>query len=624
MLQSMREGSQGIIAKIIVGFIIVTFALWGVDSLMGLATDPGAPVTVNGVEISEAEIQNGVEMQRRQLLARMGENADPSLLEDNLLRGMVIEGLIEQSLLLQSAEQKGLSVSQQTLDQVILQTREFQVEGQFDRDQFNAMMRNAGLTPLMYRELLRKEMLMGQEQSAIAATAFALPSEAQTVSAIDRQTRDARFQVLPLALVEANVAVSDSEVSEHYQANQAGYMSQEQVSLYYIELNRSDLIDDVVIDEAELQTQFDQLVAGFEGQEARDAAHILIALSSERSADEAKSLADQVATELNQGAEFAALAEKYSDDSGSAASGGELGLVEKGVMVPAFEDSLFALQAGQVSTPVETEFGFHLIKLNRIDQGEPPAFEVVRAELEAEQREQKSEARFVELSEQLADISFSSGDLQEPSQVLSLPVSSTGLFGREGGEDPLSAEPRVLKAAFAEDVLSNGHNSELIELDRDRVVVIRLKQYQPARTQALDEVRPAIVAQLKQQKAQVDLRQQADTLLAAAQMQTANEAIVEPWQQQLAIARSDTSLDSQLVTELFKMARPAADQLSWQVIGLSDGNVAVVGLSAVNVGAPIDGQQLQALSGFLASRKGQSDYYDMLRNMKAGAEVERR
>ncbi len=626
MLQSMREGSQGIIAKIIVGFIIVTFALWGVDSLMGLATQADAPVTVNGVDISEAEIQNGIELQRRQLIAQMGENVDPSVLEDNLLRGMVIEGLIEQSLLLQSAEQKGLSVSQQALDQIVLQTREFQVDGKFDRDQFNAMLRNVGLTPLMYRELLRKEILMGQEQSAITATAFTLDSEAKAIAAIDRQTRDARYLLLSLDDALAQASVSDAEVEEYYQANQAGFMSPERLSLDYIELNRRDLVDSVEIDEAELQTQFDQLLAGFEGQEARDAAHILIAVSDQRNSEQAQELAEQVALELAAGAEFAALAAKYSDDPGSAADGGELGLIEKGVMVPAFEQALFALQAGAVSAPIETEFGYHLIKLNAVDRGEPPSFDAVRMELEAAQREQKSEARFVELSEQLADISFSAGDLQEPSEALQLPIKQTGLFGREGSRDAdaISAQPRVLNAAFSEDVLSKGHNSELIELDRDWVVVVRLNQHQPARAQALDEVRQSIVDRLKQQKAEQAVMAQAESLLSEAKTQTVAESVVAPWQQQLNIARADTVLDAELVKALFKMPKPSDNQLSWSVVKLSDGGAAVVGLSAVNAGAEMESQQLQAMAGFLASRKGQSDYYDLLRSLKATAEIERR
>ncbi|MEH6823277.1 MAG: SurA N-terminal domain-containing protein [Motiliproteus sp.] len=623
MLQNLRESSQGIIARVIVGFIILTFALWGVDSLMGLASDPGAPVTVNGVDISEAEIQNGIEMQRRQLISQMGENVDPSMLDDSLLRRMVIEGLIEQSLLLQSAEQQGLAVSTQALDQIILNTREFMIEDRFDRDQFSAVLRNAGLTPMMYRALLRKELLMGQEQSAIAATAFTLAAEAKTIAAIDQQTRDARFQLVPLNDMLAGAQVSDAEVEAYYQANQAAFLSPEQLALEYIELNRSDLSGDIEIDEAELQTQFQQLQAGFEGQEARDAAHILIAITDDRDTEKAKEQAQRLSLELAAGADFSELARQHSDDEGSAADGGALGLVEQGVMVPEFEEALFALQSGEVSGPVETDFGYHLIKLHSIDKGDPPSFDSVRGELEAAQRDQKSEARFVELSEELADLSFSASDLLEPSEQLQLAIKATQLFGREGGAEPLTADPRVLRAAYSDDVLNQGHNSELIELSRDRVVVIRLKQHNPAAAQVLADVRDQILAQLKQQKAEQLVQERAQIILAEAKGLGADALLSAPWQQQDNIARSASNLDPQQVAALFKMPKPAAGGVSWTLAKLADGSAAVMGLTAVNPGAEPEPEALQAMSGYLANRNGQSDYASLIRSLKSSAEVER-
>jgi len=622
MLQNLRESSQGIIAKVIVGFIIVTFALWGVDSLVGLASDPGAPVTVNGVDISEAEIQNAIEMQRRQLINQMGDNADPSMLEDSLLRGVVVEGLIEQALLLQSAEQQGLAVGNSAIDQIIINTKEFQVEGRFDRDQFSAVLRNAGLTPLMYRGLLRKELLMGQEQSAIVATAFTLEEEAKAIASIDQQTRDIYFQQVPLADALAAVEISDAAVEAYYQSNQATFMSSEKVALDYIELNRNDLTASVALDEAELQSQFQRLVAGFEGQEAREAAHILIAFNADRNAEQAKAEAQQLRQSLNEGADFSELAQQHSDDTGSAADGGALGLVELGVMVPEFEKALFSMRAGEVSAPVETEFGYHLIKLNRIEKSAPPSFEGVRAELEAEQREQKSEMRFVELSEQLADISFSAADLLEPSEQLELSIRSTGLFGREGGEDSFSTHPRILKAAYSDEVLRQGHNSELIELSRDWVAVVRLKQHQPAAAQALSEVREQIVAKLKQEQAEQRVQEQAQNLLAEAKTLSVDQLDSAAWQQQ-AVSRSESVLDPLQVQALFKMPKPAAGQLSWTVAKLSDGSAVIMGLSAVHPGAAPDPQTLRAMSGYLGNRNGQSDYASLVRHLKSSAQVDR-
>ena len=624
MLQNLRESSQGIIAKIIVGFIIITFALWGVDSLVGLASDPGAPITVNDVDISEGEIMSGVELQRRQLIAQMGSSVDPSLLEDNLLRAGVIERLIDQSLLLQSADRKGLAVGKQQLDQIIVNTPDFQVEGRFDQDQFRAMLRNAGLTPMMYQDLLRKEILMGQERQAIAMTAFTLESEAQAVAAIDRQSRDTYYRILSLQDALAQVSVDEAEIEAYYRDNQAGFMSAEQVSLEYLELDRSTLETDVALDEAALQTQYDQLLANFEASEARDAAHILIATSDERSAEQARELADTLKAEIDAGADFAELARTRSDDAGSAEEGGELGLVEKGVTVSEFEDALFALQAGQVSDPVETEFGYHLIKLNAIEEGEPPRFEEVRAELEAEQRASKAEARFVELSEQLADISFSAPDLLDPADQLNLTIQTTEPFSRDGGSDPVTQHPRVLQQSFSEEVLNSGHNSELIELGNDRVVVIRVKEHLPERAQDLAEVSEQIAARLKQQKADALLMEQAEQQLADAKNMSVGQLGEAPWQHLAGVSRSEASLDAQLINTLFGMPKPQDDQLSWDIAKLGDGDVAVVGISGVTPGESLNGEELNGLQTFLSSRKGQSDYVDLLSSLKNSAEIERR
>ncbi|MFT5721162.1 MAG: peptidyl-prolyl cis-trans isomerase D, partial [Motiliproteus sp.] len=401
------------------------------------------------------------------------------------------------------------------------------------------------------------------------------------------------------------------------------FMSEEQLALDYIEINRRDLAADIEIDETELQAQYQQLVAGFEGRDARDAAHILIALSAERDAEQAKTEAQELRLKINQGADFAELAKEYSDDGGSAIEGGALGLVEQGVMVAEFEQALFALQVGEVSEPVSTEFGYHLIKLNRIDKSTPPRFDSVRAELEFAQREQKSETRFVELSEALADLSFSAGDLQEPSEQLELPISHTALIGREGGEDAFSADPRVLKAAFSKDVLSKGHNSELIELSRDQVAVIRLREHQPASAQTLAEVREQILAALKQQKAEQQVQERAAVLLAEAKALSAEQLSASPWQQQDGVSRSEAALDPLQVRALFKMPKPAAGQLSWAQVKLSDGSAAVMGVTAVYPGAEPEAQALLAMSGYLANRNGQSNYASLKQHLKASAAIVR-
>ncbi|WP_207061942.1 SurA N-terminal domain-containing protein [Motiliproteus sp. SC1-56] len=626
MLQSMRENSQGIIAKIIVGFIIVTFALWGVDSLVGLASAPDAPVEVNGVEITEQQIREGVELQRRQLMAQMGDNLDPSLLEDSLLRGMVIEGLVQQTLLVQHAREQGMGVADEHMDQIILQTPDFQVDGRFDRSRFEALLRNVGLTPLMYRDYLRKDTLINQSQAGLVATAFALPREISELAALDRQTRDIRYVDLELAPYRDQVVVSDDEIAEYYEANREEFRSPEQVAIEYVMLNKADVAAGIEVEEAELQSEYERLVDSFEGDEAREAAHILIQVNDERSAEEARTLAEDLTAQLESGADFAVLAREYSEDPGSAEAGGDLGYVERGVMVPEFEEALYKLKEGEVSTPVQTDFGYHLIKLVAIDDAEPPRFEEVRTSLLNELQSQRAESLFVARAEELADISFSAADLREPAEALNLDIQTSDFFGREGGADTLLSNPRLLAAAFDPEVLEAGNNSELVELDADRMVVLRVKEHRPAQVEPLGQVREQIQALLINQKAVARLRDDAQEMIVAMQAQGL-EAIAQfdkSWQEQDAMERGDQSVPAAIRDRAFKLAKPL-DAPSFGIVERVDG-LAVVAVTAVNEPQDLvlSDAERQGLGGFIANRYGQADYQALLSHLRANAEIEQR
>ncbi len=261
MLQSIRDNSQSIVAKIIVGLIIVTFALFGVESLIGLASGSKAPASVNGEDIGEQELFRAVELQRRQIRSQMGENADPASLDDNMIRSMVLENLVEQSVLVQSAREQGMAVSPQMIDRSIVTTPEFQLDGSFDRSQFEAVLRSVGLTPLTYRDYLRKETLIQQERSGYSLSAFVTDSQLEALMKLDRQTRDLSYFELPAAAIRAGVEVSRDEVAQRYDGQKSLYRTEEQVKIEYVMLDKSELAGDIEVTDAELQSQYQQMLA---------------------------------------------------------------------------------------------------------------------------------------------------------------------------------------------------------------------------------------------------------------------------------------------------------------------------------------------------------------------------
>lgn len=615
MLQSMRDNSQGIIAKVLVGFIIVLFALWGVDSLVGLATAEPPPAEVNGVEVSKQDLFRGIELQRRQILNQMGADADPTQLDDNLLRQSVLNSLIDRAVLLDSAEDAGLFVSEQMLDQMIVATPEFQLNGKFDSNQFEATLRSAGYTPLSYRDLLRKETLIDQQRRAIAASAFVTEAQLNRLLDLSRQTRDLRY--IAFQPDPSLVSVTDAELQAEYQSRQDALRAPEQLVLEYLILERAQFADPEAVSDAEINSAYQQLLADFKGEEERLARHILIEFGEDASAAEAQ--AAEIRDQLLQGADFAQLAAEYSQDIGSASQGGDLGYLTRGMFEGAFEDALFALQSGEISSPVETEFGYHLIQLLEVRQTQAPELVDVEADLRERVAMDKSEADYVAALERLADLSFSSADLSAPADELGLQIRTAAPLSARGGEGDF-ANPKVVRAAFSDTVVKEQLNSDPIELDAGRAMVVHLKEQIPARALSLDEVREQLQSELATQKAQQVAQAQAAELLAKAQ---AGETLDLQWSLEPAVIRGPSAtLDPAIVNAAFALAKPVGDQKFYTQVDLLNGGSAVVSVDAVATAADdLTAEQRSQIAAMLAGRSGQLAYENYFTDLKANADI---
>ena len=628
MLQSIRDNSQGIIAKVIVGLIAVTFALFGVESLVSLTAGSNAPATVNGEEIGERELMQAVELQRRQLLSQMGENADPALLEDDQIRASVLEGLVEQSVLVQSAQNQNMRISEQLIDQLIVTTNEFQVEGKFDRAQFEAMLRNAGLSPLMYRDILRKERLLEQERFGYLLSSFALPSEVDKIVELDRQQRDVSYYTLPIAPHLKNVEVSDEQVREAYEAQKQQLTTEEMVVVDYLLLDRDSMKSDVAVDDDEVQSAYQTMLSNFQAKEARGAAHILVEITPELDEAAAEAKASEIAARLKAGEDFAAVAKDASDDIGSAEMGGDLGVNPKGVLGDVFDDALFTLaEVGDVSEPVRTEFGYHLIKLTDVQQQEAPAFAEVEAQLREELTAAKTNELFVERLKELEDITFSAGDLSEPAEVMAMEIQTSKPVSRNGGQDEITSNPRVVKAAFSDDVLKEQLNSAVIELDSGRVVVLHLNEHLPPRTRDFNEVADQLRTMLKAEAAEAELKKEADAVLAklASGKDIISVSGVSELIQRVGVQRGDRQLPQEVAIELFAMPHPVDGKPVHKAVQLFDGSVAIVALNKVTPGSAADlaEQERNAMNNILSSRSGQDIWRSVVESKKAQAEIER-
>ncbi|KPN87351.1 SurA N-terminal domain-containing protein [Pseudomonas nunensis] len=622
MLQNIRDNSQGWIAKTIIGVIVALMALTGFDAIFKATTHSNDAAKVNGEEISQNELSQAVDMQRRQLMQQLGKDFDASLLDEKMLRESALKGLIDRKLLLQGAEKSKFAFSEAALDQVILQTPEFQVDGKFSPERFDQVIRQLGYSRMQFRQMLAQEMLIGQLRAGLAGSGFVTDAQVLAFARLEKQTRD--FATLNIKADPAAVKLTDDEVKAYYDEHAKEFMTPDQVVIDYLELKKSSFFDQVTVKDEDLQEAYQKETANL--AEQRRAAHILIEVNDKVTEAQAKAKIEEVQARLAKGEKFEALAKEFSQDPGSANNGGDLGYAGPGVYDPAFEKALYSLTKDQVSEPIRTDFGFHLIKLLGVEAPEVPTFASLKAKLTREAKTQQVEQRFVEATKQLEDSSFEASDLAQPAQDLKLTVHTSAPFGREGGEG-VAANRAVVTAAFSPEVLDEGANSTAIELDPETVIVLRAKEHLKPSQLPLESVAASIRTQLAKEHASAAAKTKADELIASLRdgKTPLDKAIDgQNWKVAAAATRAQEGVDPTVLQALFRMPKPAAkDKPTFSSVTLADGSLVIVRLNGVNeAAAPTDEEKAQ-YRRFLASRIGQQDFAAYRKQLEGEAEIKR-
>lgn len=621
MLQNIRDNSTGWISKSIIGLIVVLFAFTGFDAILGSTSNSNNAAKVNGEEITLDALAEAKNLQRRQLLQQFGKDFDASLIDDALLSEAALKGLISRKLLVQAADQSGFAFSSALIDQFILLAPEFQVDGKFNADRFDQVIRQMGYTRLQFRQMIEQEMRTGQLRAGIAATAFVTEQEAQAFADLERQTRD--FAMLTIKPELDKVAVTEDEVKAYYDENSSEFLTQEQVIVEYVELEKSAFFDQVAVDDAALQELYQAEIANL--VEQRHAAHILFEVTADVTDEQAKAAAQSAIERINAGEEFAAVAKEVSDDTGSAEQGGDLGFAAQGVYDPAFEDALYALENGQISAPVRTDYGWHVIKLLDVQAADVPSFASLKDKLTQDLKSQQVEQRFVEAVRELESAAYESADLQQPASELGLEIKVSEPFGREG-LDGLFANRQVLQAAFSTEVLEEGANSTAIELDPETTVVLRVKEHKRPEQIAFAEVSTQIREQLLVKRAIEQAQSQGQALLSSLQegKTSTAQAQQDAWQVVEAATRDQESVDPEVLQALFKMPKPEANAAEFAGLNLSNGDYVIIRLTGVNAAADsLTASELKQYREILASRAGQVDFSAFLQQLELDAKIQR-
>ncbi|HTV86485.1 MAG TPA: SurA N-terminal domain-containing protein [Dyella sp.] len=634
MLQSLRDKIHGWPAIIVLGVAVFAMSFFGIEGYFSAQAETFV-AKVGKREISQQQFQDAMNDKRKQLRAQMGDRFDPSLLDKPDFKQHVLDQLIGQQLLLKANDDIGMRVPDQALRDYIAAIPSFQVNGKFDPEVYRAALAANGMTPEKFQSSVRDSMLIGLLPDAISGSTIVTDADVDRYLQVQRQRRDIRYFVLPRP-APADAQVTDAQVQDYYKAHQADFMNPEQVSLKYIEVNAADLKSDAQPpSEDELKKRYQDEIQRFGMPEEREVSHILINVPKNATPAQQKAAlekADKIAAEATP-ENFAKLAQQDSDDLGSKLQGGDLGWLQRGVTNPAFESAMFSMQKGQISKPVLSEEGYHIIWLRDVHSGQAKPFAQVRDELLKEATTADRDRMYSDVAGKMTDLtSQNPGSLEPAAQALQLPIKEVPLFSRDGGQGPVASNPKVIAAAFSTDVLASGNNSSLIDLGKNDSIVLRVDKHVPASPRAVADVRSVIVQKILDQRIADAAHQKADVLVDRlskgedmatlaqaehAQLQTAAEI------QRVALPNTP-DVPAPVRTKAFVTPHPVNGKAQYADVAMGNGVYAVLAVDKVQPG---DLSKISA-DERREEYRGMMQYYGVLETngfvdmLKANAKIE--
>lgn len=644
MLQKLRDKTSGWIATAILGLLMIPF-LFVIDNsyLGGVGANNVAkvqappswwksapsfwPVSLlwKHHEISTEDFRTRFEQARMQAREQEGDNFDPREFESLENKLLVLDQLVDEQVVRLAAEDSRIVIGDAAVRDYISNITAFQRDGKFDPEQYQLVLAQSAppRSPAQFEQLVRESLQQSIIPSALAQSGFATKGESERLLKLMGETRDVELAMLPAPEADTR-EVSGADIKKWYDGHLQDFRQPEQVSIEYVELNAASVPPVAQADEATLRRRYEDEKARFVAPEQRLASHILITAGSDAAAQKAaEAKAAKLAADAKQpGADFAALASANSEDPGSKVEGGDLGWVDKGVMVAPFEQALFAMKPGEISGPVKTDFGYHVLKLREIKGGEGKSFEDVRDQLAAEQLQADNERAFNEFSGRLVDLVYKNPTALEPAaKEVGLPVQTQGPFTRDGASGVI-ANSAVLRAAFSDVLVQDGTVSDPIEIGPNHTVLIRVTAHTAEQALPLDKAREQVIAAVRADRVEQASLQAADALLAKLAAGQTLQALASSDRLQLMpmpnlprMAPMPTAAASRAI---FAAPQPVGDTPSFGKVVMDDGRYAVFAVTKVSPGdiGEVNEQQQTMLKQQLSQMDGASAakaYVDSMR-----------
>ncbi len=631
MLQQIKEKTSGIIATLIIILLVIVFALWGVSSYFAPEIE-NFVAKVNGEEILTTQYSQQLRQRQQQMRGYLGDSYNPEQYENLVFKRQMLDGIIRQKLISQAAEQSGFTVSSDELASEISAMQAFKgPSGVFDEEMYRMRLQQSGLNALGFEELLRKDLLTAQLPEALSDSSFVTEYEVNEILRLNKQLRSFNYFLIRSTDFLEGVEVTDDDIQAYYDSHPDLYLNQETVTINYIDLDLTakSYLDTLDVSEESLRERFEVQKSRFVTDEQRLASHVLFAASDDtQEGYDAENSALAFIERVADGETFASLVSDYSTDPGSKDLEGDLGWVAPGMMEPEFETALFELaKAGDLSSPIKTKYGTHVILLREIQASKGKSFEDVRDELALEFKEAEAEKDFLEIAEQLIDLSYENAeDLEVVSDSLDLEIKTSQPFTQFGGVG-FTAERKIIDAAFTDELIESGLLSAEIDLGPNRMAVIQVISHQKAERKPLDEIKTQVEAAAKREAAGKLAQDTAKEIVQAIESGTSfADAIGEDSELSVAtdIERAGGGdVNFQVRKKAFELPYPVDGEPNMHQVDIGSADVAVVELMGVKEGDldSIDDAERERIRTQLSRSFSQAEQEGFYERLKAKADI---
>jgi peptidyl-prolyl cis-trans isomerase D len=618
MLQNIREKFTGWIALAILGLIALTFVFVGGANFAFVGSNYAAKI--DGVEIGLGQFEQSY----RNVLQ---ENPQFATLPDNMrqqLRRNILEELIQQRVVDNYLEEAGYRISDEQVTRLIQQIPDFQSDGKFDIELYRELLAQNGYDPSSFERAQRVTLRRQQLERAIRGSAVLSPAAYRRFLNLAGEQRVVRLATLDSEAVGEDIEVTEEMVAAYYDDNPSLFQLEESADVRYVEILHSDVAQNVAVTEEKILEYYEANSDLYLQDEQRQARHILIAFNDDEAAAEEKATA--LAARINAGEPFEDIARTNSDDTLTATQGGDLGTLTRSQLPDELGDAIFDMSEGDVAGPIRTDFGFHIVRLDRIVEQGPMPLDQVRAEIMSDLQDKEAEGLFRELERKLSDALFDAESIEQLAAAAGLDVKSADGFTRSGG-DALGTDASIIDAVFDEVVLSGSQLSEIVEVDAGRSVVLAVVKHNPAMRQSLDEVRDEVESEVRLQQAEQIMAARADEMIAALEAGTdfgeAAEAVGATAGEPVVMSRSDQEADQFVSVAVFTAVKPTQDEPTTGATRNGQGGYTVYSVEAVLPGRPeaLPVEQRDAGKNQLTDQAGIGEFIAFVQALRENADI---